>query len=168
MQPLSGTKRRVTGVLAPVGPGCWVPDVPPHFVRRENFEARLNQAVGLPLTVVAAGPGAGKSVSLAGWARSRGAGTTAWLGLESADNDPARFWHRLVRALQVVDPDVSDHALRALPAGVTDSRVADVLVGEFTVANRSWSCWTTFTGSFGPSSFTPWCIWRVACRHMFI
>ncbi len=134
MQPLSGTKRRVTGVLAPVGPGCWVPDVPPHFVRRENFEARLNQAVGLPLTVVAAGPGAGKSVSLAGWARSRGAGTTAWLGLESADNDPARFWHRLVRALQVVDPDVSDHALRALPAGVTDSRVADVLVGEFTVA----------------------------------
>ncbi len=134
MQTLTETKRWGTGAVAVVGPGCWVPAVPPHFVRRERLEVRLNDAARSPLTVVEGMAGAGKSVLLAGWARRREAGTTAWLGLESDDNDPVRFWSRLVRALQVVDPDVGDDVVTALSAGVSNSRVAEALVGELAVA----------------------------------
>ena len=133
MQTLSEAKR-AAGAVAVVGPGCWVPAVPPNFVRRERLEARLNGAVGSPLTMVVGMAGAGKSVLLAGWARRREAGTTAWLGLEPDDNDPVRFWSRLVRALQVVDPGVGDHVVTALSAGVSESRVAEVLVGELSEA----------------------------------
>ena len=141
-QPMEGlrcrrwARRNVGGqVDAPVvGPGYWVPDVPPHFVCRERLEARLDDGMESRLTTVTGMAGAGKSVLLAGWARGRGAGTTAWLGLQPADNQPVRFWPRLVRALQVVDPDVGANVVTALSAGASDSRVAEVLVAELHVA----------------------------------
>ena len=133
MQTLGETKRWAADDASVVGLGCWVPDVPPHFVRRERLEDRLNDAVGSRLTVVTGMAGGGKSVLLAGWARGREAGTTAWLRLDPVDNEPVRFWPRLVRALQVVDPDVGDNVMAALSAGVSDSLLAEVLVGELAV-----------------------------------
>ena len=49
-------------------------------------------------------PGAGKTAALAGWARSRPAGSTGWLSLGTADNEPARFWARLSAALGLLGP----------------------------------------------------------------
>ena len=58
-----------SGDLELVGPGCAVPDLPAHFVRRERLEERVNLAPEGRLTVVTGVAGAGKSVLLAGWAR---------------------------------------------------------------------------------------------------
>ena len=134
MRVLSETRHWTANDAAVVGQGYWVPDLPPHFVCRERLEARLDDAVKSRLTTVTGMAGAGKSVVLAGWARRRAAGTTAWLGLQPADNEAVRFWHRLIRALQVVDPDVGANVVTALSAGASDSRLADVLVAELHVA----------------------------------
>ena len=133
MQTWGETRAWTTGAATVVGPGCWVPDLPRHYVRRERLEARLDDAVRSRLAVVTGPAGGGKSVLLAGWARRRRAGSTAWLSVESADNEPVRFWLRLVRALQVVDHDVSDSIVAARSAGVSDSRVAEMLAGELTI-----------------------------------
>ena len=55
------------------------------------------------LTLLSAPPGYGKSVAVAGWLGSRGV-PHAWLSLDAADNDPARFLRYLVGALQPVRP----------------------------------------------------------------
>ena len=67
---------------------------------------------------------------LAGWARHGGPGSTAWLGLEAADNERGHFWCRLVEAMRFVDPDVGDNTLAALSVGMADVDVAQVLLGE--------------------------------------
>ena len=118
-----------THAVGLAGPAYWAPALPPDFIRRDRLEGRLSEALGRRLTVVTGVAGAGKSVLLAGWARSR-AGRTVWLGLEEADNDPVRFWERMVGALRVVDPGVGDNVLAALSLGVNDAEIAEVLVGE--------------------------------------
>ncbi|MGE5763015.1 MAG: LuxR C-terminal-related transcriptional regulator, partial [Mycobacterium leprae] len=62
-----------------------------------------------PLTLLAAGPGAGKTVLLCEWAQSRRRGT-AWMSLTAADDEPRRFWARFldaVRAVGVPAPDLA-------------------------------------------------------------
>ena len=133
MQTLGETKRWSADDASVVGLGCWVPDVPPHFVRRE----RLEPAERCRGVAVDGGNGHGRrrKIGAAGRLGLGGfeAGTTAWLQLDPVDNEPVRFWPRLVRALQVVDPDVGDNVMAALSAGVSDSLLAEVLVGELAV-----------------------------------
>jgi LuxR family maltose regulon positive regulatory protein len=51
------------------------------------------------LTLIAAGPGTGKTVLVSDWARARPE-PTAWLSLTAADNDPRRFWRMFLLALR--------------------------------------------------------------------
>ena len=46
------------------------PAVPPGFVRRPRLEDRLTAGPAGPVTLVSAGPGAGKTLTLAAWARA--------------------------------------------------------------------------------------------------
>ena len=55
------------------------------------------------LTILSAPPGYGKTAALVGWLASRGL-AHAWLSLDPADNDLARFVRYLVAALQPVRP----------------------------------------------------------------
>jgi len=55
------------------------------------------------LTILSAPPGYGKTAALAGWLESRGL-VHAWLSLDAADNDLARFVRYLVAALGSVRP----------------------------------------------------------------
>jgi LuxR family maltose regulon positive regulatory protein len=55
------------------------------------------------LTILSAPPGYGKTAALAGWLESRGL-AHAWLSLDPADNDLARFVRYLVAALGSVRP----------------------------------------------------------------
>ena len=81
----------------------------PTAVRRPRLLARLD--VQVPLTVVAAPAGWGKTTLLAQWAAARGA---AWVTLDEGDDDPARFWSYVVAALQRHEPHVGQRALAAL------------------------------------------------------
>ena len=90
-----------------------IPPVRPNLVARPDLLARLDQGLtlGRRLTLVSAAAGAGKTTLLSQWvhglmaAPGAGAGKpgptarVAWLSLDEADNDPARFLAYLVAAL---------------------------------------------------------------------
>jgi LuxR family maltose regulon positive regulatory protein len=76
-----------------------VPRLPPRYLTRPRLLARLDSAADRPLTLLAAGPGAGKTVLLADWVR-RGGVPVAWLNPAPADAEPRRFWRLLETALR--------------------------------------------------------------------
>src|SRR6476661_5312194 len=76
------------------------PSVPPGLVPRPRLDERLKLAAQRPLTLVSAGPGAGKTLAVAAWVAGGAApGRVAWLSLDGADNDPRTFWSDLLGAL---------------------------------------------------------------------
>ena len=79
--------------------------------RRRNLVARprlldLATRTGHPaLTLVSAPAGFGKSTLVADWLA--GVPTTAWLSLDTRDDDPEQFWTYVLAALATVSPDLS-------------------------------------------------------------
>jgi LuxR family maltose regulon positive regulatory protein len=76
-----------------------VPQLPPRHIPRNRLLAELDIAADLPLTLLSAGPGAGKTVLLTDWVR-RSAARIAWLTPTPADAEPRRFWRLLEGALR--------------------------------------------------------------------
>ena len=72
------------------------------------------------LTLLSAPPGYGKTVAVAGWLASR-ALAHAWLSLDAADNDLARFVRYLVAALRSVRTDAGEATLGLFGPGVSPS-----------------------------------------------
>ncbi|WP_435582784.1 LuxR C-terminal-related transcriptional regulator [Amycolatopsis thermoflava] len=73
------------------------PDLPAHFVSRPRLLALLDRATA-PVTVVRAPAGAGKTLLLAEWARSYGAGPAVMVSLDPDDRDDHRFWSAVLDA----------------------------------------------------------------------
>lgn len=115
-----------------------VPPLRPTLVARERLHALLERGLGLPLTLVVAPAGFGKTTLVSSWC-SRLAfsidqrdGRTlnrsghsslptplyfvkvAWLSLDPADNDPIRFWHYLLEACDRASPGLARPALALL------------------------------------------------------
>jgi LuxR family maltose regulon positive regulatory protein len=96
-----------------------IPPLPPRHLARPRLLTALDDAVSHPLTLVAAGPGWGKSVLLSAWARGRSP-RPAWVSLDPDDDDPSRFWPALVGALRIAGrragpvPAADAHTQRAL------------------------------------------------------
>jgi LuxR family maltose regulon positive regulatory protein len=82
-------------------------------VPRTRLTARLNEA--RPLTLVAAPAGFGKTTLLSQWI-PQSQHCVTWLSLDSADNDPIRFWCYVVAALQRLRSDLGAGALVLLQA----------------------------------------------------
>ena len=78
-----------------------VPRPQPGFVSRPRLAAALDEGLARQLVLVCAPAGSGKTVLLADWA-GRDGRLVAWLSLDAADNDPARFWRHVVAALDRV------------------------------------------------------------------
>jgi len=72
-------------------------------VARPRLRARLERRELPPLTLVSAAAGFGKTTLVAEWFADGPA--TAWLSLDTRDNDPARFWAYVVAALDSAAPD---------------------------------------------------------------
>ncbi len=78
------------------------PAVPAGFVRRPRLEDRLTDGVAHPVTLVCAGPGYGKTLTLASWAQLGATpGAVAWLTIDETDNDLQAFWSDLLGALAI-------------------------------------------------------------------
>jgi LuxR family maltose regulon positive regulatory protein len=100
--------------------------VPPaRLVDRARLDAVLDEAdaAELPVVLVSAPAGSGKSTLVASWAAAR-AGPVAWLQLEESDADPARFWVSVTAAIGRALPDVA----RRLEPVVTGSLGAGQVV----------------------------------------
>jgi LuxR family maltose regulon positive regulatory protein len=114
-----------------------VPPLPPRHIWRPRLITVLDGA-DVPLTLLAAGPGAGKTVLLSEWVLRRDE-PVAWMTMTAGDVTPQRFWHLLwsaLRACGAPHDDVSPvtagmdsiERVQALLARLPDSGVQPVLV----------------------------------------
>lgn len=90
-----------------------VPLPPRHLVARTRLLSGLQEALERPVTLLSAPAGSGKSTLVSSWLR-QGALPSAWLSLDQADSDAARFWPYLFTSLDTPYPGVGEHALQVL------------------------------------------------------
>ncbi len=86
-----------------------VPRLQPGFVPRRRLVHALEEGLAWGRMLVCAPAGFGKTALLADWAR-HGERPVAWLSLEAADNDPARFWRHVFTAVGQARPGVGELA----------------------------------------------------------
>lgn len=99
-----------------------VPTVPPGFVSRSRLLSVLDQARDIMATLVCAPAGSGKTLLLADWVRRRGVAGTAWVSLDSDDNEDRRFWSGVLAALAACPSVPGDSPIRRLPVPRHPSR----------------------------------------------
>ncbi len=85
------------------------PRAPGDLVPRPKLIDRLNQGRLRPLILVTAPAGYGKSTLLSSWLATLSDEPTAWLSLESYDDDPATFWIYFTAAMQTMFPHVGQN-----------------------------------------------------------
>ena len=108
-----------------------VPRPQPGFVPRPRLVEALDAGLARRLILVCAPAGFGKTALLAHWAR-RGSHRGAWLSLDAADNDPARFWRHAVAALDQARPGIAQQAVPLLgpPAPSSFEGLVTALINE--------------------------------------
>ena len=70
------------------------------WVQRDRLVDALHRGVRHPVTLVAAPAGYGKTTLLAQWLEGADRPVTAWVSLDSGDNDPDRLWTHVAAALE--------------------------------------------------------------------
>ena len=114
-----------------------MPASAPGYGERARLNAILDRGLddNVRLMLLSAPPGYGKTLALAGWIESCGH-ARAWLSLDAADNDLARFARYLVAALQTVRPGAGD-ATRDLfgPGAPPDPELVGATLLEGLAAN---------------------------------
>ena len=108
-----------------------VPRPQPGFVPRPRLVQALSQGLAWGRVLICAPAGFGKTSLLADWARSGGR-PVAWLGLDTGDNDPARFWRYVVAALDQAQPGIAERLgpLLGPPAPRSFEGLATALINE--------------------------------------
>jgi LuxR family maltose regulon positive regulatory protein len=92
-----------------------VPSARPSLVSRLRLSEKLEEGLGCRLTLVSAPAGFGKSTLLGAWTSELSVGRpVAWLSSDTGDNDPARFWHYFIAAVDRLHPGAGDVALELL------------------------------------------------------
>jgi len=84
--------------------------LPATLVTRSVLYDRLTAGAGQRLTVVVGPAGAGKSVLLSSWAKTRSPAVTCWLSCDEADADPVRFWSGFTEGARGVAPGFGAYA----------------------------------------------------------
>src|SRR5215212_5948658 len=80
--------------------------------------------------LAASGLGLGRSLDLQASSVNSQASTVAWLSLDAADRDPARFWSYVITALDTLQPGLAAEALPAIqvvPASSIEGLLTRVL-----------------------------------------
>ncbi len=95
------------------------PALPIQWVERPYLTQRLQEGLALnrPLTLVSAPAGFGKTTCITEWLNTLEACPITWLSLDTADNDPGRFFAYFIAALQKVDTNLGQEIAGALHSG---------------------------------------------------
>ena len=91
----------------------YIPPLRPNVVSRPRLLERLNEGLHRKLTLISAPAGFGKTTLLSAWVAGCDR-QVAWLSLDEADSDPARFLTYLVAALQTIAPTIGEGVLGVL------------------------------------------------------
>jgi LuxR family maltose regulon positive regulatory protein len=108
----------------------YLPPLPSGFVARPQLMELLDEAVTHRLTLVSAPAGAGKTLLVSAWARSRRYRTMpfGWLSLDQGDNDPALLLEYLSTCLEewgtVLDPAL-------LSSGIEEGTQLEIVLRDF-------------------------------------
>jgi LuxR family transcriptional regulator, maltose regulon positive regulatory protein len=84
-----------------------IPPARPERISRPRLLARLDQATACRLMLISAPAGYGKTTLLSAWAVQHSERRVAWLALDEADNDVARFLIYLGAAIDPCVPQIS-------------------------------------------------------------
>ncbi len=76
-----------------------IPPLHSALLPRSSLLEILDQSCTVPLTLLLASPGFGKTTLLSVWANQR-TSQVAWVTLDNQDNDPTRFWAYVIAALR--------------------------------------------------------------------
>jgi ATP/maltotriose-dependent transcriptional regulator MalT len=95
------------------------PSLRQHTVERKRLHDILRLGCTLPLTLVVAPAGWGKSTLVAEWLVHDGI-AAGWVSLDGGDNDPMRFWRYLLLAADQAGSAAGAAALRRLDATGSD------------------------------------------------
>ena len=111
----------------------YIPLARKNLVYRPRLNKIMNEALqqGKKLILVSASAGYGKTTLVAEWMRGL-PGQCAWLTLEKADNDPARFLAYLIAALQTIDGRLGENtrAMLQSPQPLPPDVVLTALINE--------------------------------------
>ena len=96
-----------------------IPNLTERCLPRVRLTERLNQYLSLPLTLLSAPAGYGKTTLLVDWLlqekdRTLQGYKVAWLSLDEYDNNPERFISYLVAALHQVEVNIGSTALKMM------------------------------------------------------
>ena len=94
------------------------------WVDRARLVGQLDEAIQLPVTLVSAPAGYGKTTLISQWLAATRNPRAAWVSLDPGDNDPGRLWRHLAVALErvgcKVPADVGD---------ITDAATGEIMTG---------------------------------------
>jgi LuxR family maltose regulon positive regulatory protein len=90
-----------------------IPPVRSLLLQRSHLLEILDQSGSVPLTLLSASAGFGKTTLLSAWA-SQSTSQVAWLTLDEEDNDPTRFWAYVIAALRHSGSPVGEATLAML------------------------------------------------------
>jgi LuxR family transcriptional regulator, maltose regulon positive regulatory protein len=88
------------------------------LIQRERLLAQLDAGLEHKLTLLSAPAGFGKTTLMSQWIANRGEHyhlpPVGWVSLDTADNDPVRFWRYVITACQAFQSDLGQSALELL------------------------------------------------------
>jgi LuxR family maltose regulon positive regulatory protein len=90
-----------------------IPPLRAALIPRPSLIERLSQNRSVPLVLLCASAGFGKTTLLSAWT-SQTPGHVAWLTLDEQDNDPTRFWVAVITALRTCLPTIGEAAFAML------------------------------------------------------
>jgi LuxR family maltose regulon positive regulatory protein len=102
----------------------YLPRLRPKTVSRPRLIERLNEALHGKLTLISAPAGFGKTTLISEWLAGCGR-PAAWLSLDVADNDLARFLAYLMAAVQTIAASSGEKVLGMLQSPSTAAHRSD-------------------------------------------
>jgi LuxR family transcriptional regulator, maltose regulon positive regulatory protein len=99
-----------------LGTKLYISVLRPQLVPRPRLLARLTADLAQSLTLLSAPAGFGKTTLVSAWHATAHGRTLplAWVSLDSADRDPARFWSYVITALDMLLPGLAAETLPAI------------------------------------------------------